>query len=186
MSDSRSGQSHPQVDLDALIELFYPATTGLGTLRHIDREEMPTVYRPLLDHDDHMTITVEAYHHSLVDVRVLAERQEQDSYARKILLARQSDGRVVQFGIMRVATAKLNDQLRAEIAAKQEPLGRIFIRHNVLRDVELDRLWEVAPGDELREFLAMDSGEITYGRTAQILVAGSPNVELLEIVAPCR
>ena len=47
-----------------------------------------------------MTVTVEAHHGSLVDVKVLERKRDGDSYARKILLAKQTDGRIVQFGLV--------------------------------------------------------------------------------------
>ena len=51
--------------------------------------------------EEHMTVTVEEFHHSPVDV-VLAKKTVLPHYARKILLSRQTDGRVVQFGIVRL------------------------------------------------------------------------------------
>ena len=176
----------PQLDLASLASPFYPVLSDIGELRQLSHDELPAPYRPLLNHDDHMTTTLEAYHESLVDVRVIARCQQAGTYARQIVLTRQSDGGVVQFGIMRIATRDLDEELRAEIEAQQQPLGRILIRHNVLRHVQLDRLWEVVPSPPVRAHLEMKPDEVTYGRTAQIFVAGTPTVELLEIVTPCR
>src|SRR2546421_10210646 len=65
-------------------------------------EALPEPYRGLLVHNHHMTVTVEAFYGSLVDVRVLERLHDGDTYARKILLALQSDGRIVQSGIVRI------------------------------------------------------------------------------------
>jgi hypothetical protein len=59
---------------------------------------MPQHDRMLLAHEHHMTVTVEKFHRCLVDVRVLATNLTEKLYARKILLTRQSDSRIVQFG----------------------------------------------------------------------------------------
>ena len=186
MTTPNQPASDAPLDLAGLAAPFYPALSGIGELRELSHQELPAPYRPLLDHDDHMTTTLEAFHESLVKVHVITECRRPGRYARQIVLTRQSDGGVVQFGIMRIATQGLDDALRAEIEAQQQPLGRILIRHNVLRHVQLDRLWEVVPSPQVAEYLAMEPGEVTYGRTAQIFVAGAPTVELLEIVTPCR
>src|SRR5207244_3656776 len=95
--------SHPAVpDLDTLVNLFYDKPAQLGQLVEVTSDEMPPVYRGLLAHEEHMTVTVEEFHHSPVDVRVLAKKVARPHYARKILLATKNDGRVVQFGIMRI------------------------------------------------------------------------------------
>lgn len=169
-------------DVDTLARLFYASTDELGDFEEVSPEVMPRPYRSLLAHNNHMTVTVESYHDSPVDVRVLMRRKDNHHYARKILLTRQTDGAVVQYGIMRINMRYLGEQVRAEIESEKTPLGRVLISHNLLREVELVALWKVAPGDELRELLRLNQGATVYGRTALIHVDGEPAVELLEIV----
>ena len=98
-------------------------------------DKVPPPYHGLLVHDQHMTVTVEAYHGSLVNVRVLEHRLEGDVYARKILLALQANDKVVQLGSF--ASSSISSVPRsAEIVSRQTPLGRILIEHNVLRTIE--------------------------------------------------
>jgi hypothetical protein len=47
---------------------FFPTLADLGTFEPVAADEMPADYRALLAHDDHMTVTVEAFHKCLVDV----------------------------------------------------------------------------------------------------------------------
>ena len=171
-------------DMASLIAPFFASLDELGTLARVESSDMPADYQKLLAHNNHMTVAVERFHNSLVDVRVLDKHVDGTRYARKILLARQSDGAVVQFGVMRVDITVLEPEVRREIESERMPLGRILISHGVLRDVELTALWRVIPGEELRELLNMSPGQQTYGRTALIHVNGQPAVELLEIVAP--
>jgi chorismate-pyruvate lyase len=171
-------------DLEGLVSLFYAAPDRLARFQQQSFADLPPVYQRLLAHNNHMTVTVEQHHGSLVDVRVLEHRIDGHHYARKILLARQSDGEVVQYGIMRVNLAQLNDQVRREIESRAEPLGRILIRHNVLREVQLHSLWHVTPGEELARLFGESRATATFGRTALIYCDGEPAVELLEIVAP--
>lgn len=179
------GQPHPIApDLDALIALFYDDPDELGRFAPVSSLEMPVDYRGLLAHEEHMTVTVEAFHHSKVDVRVLSRRTAGPHYSRKILLSRQTDGRVVQFGIMRVNLNYLGSEVSDEIRREGTPLGRVLIEHDVLRQVRLVGLWQVEPGSDLRAMFDLPETRITYGRTAMIDCNGEPAIELIEIVTP--
>jgi hypothetical protein len=156
----------------------------LGEFEELAGGSLPTPYRDLLDHHAHMTVTVERFHGGPVDVQVLDVHTTKTHYSRKITLTRQSDGGVVQFGLVRLCLDFLDPPVRAEIEAKTTPLGRVLIKHNVLREVQLISLWKVAAGEDLAKLFACDIGTVCYGRTALIYCNGVPAVELLEIVAP--
>ena len=108
-----TGPSIP--DLQTLLNLFYPVTDQLGRFQEVDSSAMPADFAQLLDHNEHMTVTVEEFHQSLVDVHVLATQVDEAHYARKILLSRQSDNEVVQFGIVRLRFDCLDADIQAEI-----------------------------------------------------------------------
>jgi chorismate-pyruvate lyase len=131
-----------------------------------------------------MTVSLEQHYGCRVDVEVLTSQQTGDYYSRKIILHRQTDARVVLFGIPRINLTLVDDQVRREILDQQAPLGRVLIEHNVLREVQLASLYRVTPGPELRRVFGLAAAETTYGRTAFIYCDGYPAVELLEIVSP--
>jgi chorismate-pyruvate lyase len=164
-----------------LATLFYSQLDELGRFESLAVDDLPANYRTLLAHQDHMTVALEAYHDSLVAVNVLDEWRDEASYARASVLSRQSDGAIVQFGIMRIWLADLPAAAQAEITGKKAPLGRVLIRHNVLREVELMTLWKITPGSLLRKHLQLKTSSPIYGRSAQILVDERPTVQLLEI-----
>lgn len=170
-------------DLNELISLFYGDADALGRFEQVTVHDLPETYRGLLAHSKHMTVTVEAYHGSLVDVRVEAEHIDGDAYARKILLTRQTDGVVVLYGIMRIDLRQVGPAARAEILSRAKPLGRVLIEHKVLREVDLVALWRVRPGPDLAALFGANIESTVYGRTALIYCNGEPAVELLEIVA---
>lgn len=172
------------VQLSTLIELFYPDPLALGRFTEVPATEVPQPQRDLLGHRHHMTVTVEAHHGSSVDVQVLDRNTNAQAYARKILLKLQSNGRVVQYGIMRVNFAYLSEAVRKEIESEAIPLGRVLIDHNVLREIELNSLWKIEPGPELCQLFSISPDQIVYGRTAIIRCNGEPGIELLEIVTP--
>ncbi len=171
-------------ELSTLVGLFYTAPAELGQFAEVTAEEMPEPYRGLLAHRHHMTVTVEQFHGSAVDVRVLGTKTDGIHYSRRILLARQSDGRVVQFGIVRLNFDYLSPAVRREIERQRTPLGRVLINHNVLREIELVSLWRIVPGHDLCDLFGTPPEQTAYGRTAIIHCNGEPAVELLEIVAP--
>jgi chorismate-pyruvate lyase len=170
-------------DLHTLFQLF-PPSSYLREFDIIDPAEMPQPYRSLLVHEHHMTVTVEAHHGSSVDVQVLEKRRDGDSYARKILLAKQSDGRVVQFGLVHIWLNYCSPEVRAELLAEQTPVGRILINHNVLRRIEPTDYLRAMPGPEMMQWFGLQAPEAAYGRLALIHCDGKPAIELLEIVTP--
>lgn len=171
-------------ELQALVGLFYPVPDALGSFYEVSAAHIPEPYARLLDHSEHMTVTVEAHHGSSVEVEVLATHVTETHYSRCILLRRTSDRRVVQFGIVRLNRDCLDPAIQSEIESQQAPLGRILIQHGVLRDVRLLSLWRVDPGVELCRQFGLAAPIACYGRTALIYCNGVPAVELLEIVTP--
>jgi hypothetical protein len=147
-------------------------------------DALPQPYRSLLVHEHHMTVTVEAHYGSLVDVVVLARRRDGDSYARKILLKLQSDGRIVQSGIARVRLDFCSEPVQQAILAERTPLGRILIEHDVLRRIEPTAFFRVRPGPYLRNWFGRPDPFETYGRLGIIHCDGQPAIDLLEVLAP--
>jgi chorismate-pyruvate lyase len=170
-------------DLATLFQLF-PPSSYLREFDVISADQVPQPYRELLVHEHHMTVTVEAHHKSLVDVKVLERQCHGDAYARKILLAKQTDGRIVQFGLVLIWLNYCSPEVRAEILAEKTPLGRILIEHNVLRRIEPTDFLRVTPGPEMMQWFGLKTPEPAYGRLALIHCDGKPAIELVEIVTP--
>ncbi|MCI0682898.1 MAG: hypothetical protein L0Y71_12415 [Gemmataceae bacterium] len=163
---------------------LFPPTDWLRAYEIIAADQVPQPYHKLLVHEHHMTVTVEEHHGSLVDVRVLERVHEGDTYARKILLALQSTGRIVQFGLVRIHFQYCSVAVREEIVAAQTPLGRILIDHNVLRRIEPTAFLRILPGPAMMTWFDIKAHQPVYGRLALIHCDDQPAVELLEIVAP--
>lgn len=170
-------------DIATLWSLFPPAG-AMPEFEYVPSDRVPQPYHDLLVHAHHMTVTVEQYHGDLVNVRVLEKREEKNWYARKILLALQGSGRVVQFGIVRIHLDHCSAPVRAAILAGQTPLGRILIRHKVLRRIEPTAYLRVVPSSAMMEWFGLQEPRPTYGRLAYIHCNNRPAIELLEIVAP--
>lgn len=175
---------NPLAELHSLVELFPEPEPLVARAEHVAAPLMPEPYRKMLAHDHHMTVTMEEYHGGPVDVHVLAHRDVGELYCRKILLTKQGTDQVVQFGIIRFDFKFVTPAVREEILARQTPLGRVLIRHNVLRHIDLNALLRVEAGPGLAKHLQMPVGGTTYGRLATIFCNGRPAVDLLEITSP--
>jgi hypothetical protein len=175
--------AHP--DLPSLFGIFRPANQ-LPEYEVVPSAQVPQPYHRLLVHKHHMTVTVEAYHGDLVNVRVLERRHQGDMYARKILLTLQGSGEVVQFGIVRINLAFCSPAVRQAILAADTPLGRVLIQHKVLRRIEPTDYLRVVTGPLMMKWFGLDRPRTTYGRLGIIHCDDRPAVEVLEIVAPER
>lgn len=175
---------NPHDELRALCDLFPDGPPLFAQVEHFPKTATPEPYRSLLVHDQHMTVTMERYHGTSVDVQVLAERQLGDIYARKILLLKHGTSMPVQFGLVRFNLNYVTEPVRQEILGKQTPLGRVLIKHNVLRHVDLGAILQFTAGPGLAAALQMPEGGRTFGRLATIFCDHQPAVDLLEISAP--
>jgi chorismate-pyruvate lyase len=172
----------------SLIALFHeeqPAFTDfLLGVQEVAASAVPEPYAGLLAHHSHMTVTMERFHGGPVNLRVIAERggpadPAEHLYAREILLAN-GDGKIVQYGIVRIDLSPLPSESRDAILRKGEPLGRILIASGVHRDVQAVELVQLTPGPAFASLL--EAAGPTYGRVAEIQLNGRPAVELLEVV----
>lgn len=194
-----------RIDIDSLIAQFYPEADALASFEQVAR--CPPPFDQLLNHNSHMTVTVEAFHQEQVDVVVhrtcsrLSDgrsiwrgdpelqgdgrsrvAQQTVAYSREITLVTHETRKIVQYGLVRLDPSTIGREVWMEIAGEGIPLGRALISHNVLRSVELDRLWKITPGKSLMSFLKTVPDQILYGRTALIRCNDQPAIELLEIV----
>ena len=187
-------------ELDSLVALFpdRPGDDNDGANRpgplfaaaeHVPASAVPEPYRTLLDHEAHMTVTMERFHGGPVAVRVLDERWEGGKYCRKITLVREPERpggreRTVQFGLVRFDLSHLDPEARDEILAGEIPLGRVLIERDVLREVELGALLKLTAGPELAARFGVAEGATAWGRLATIFTNGKPALDLLEVAAP--
>lgn len=169
-------------ELHSLVGIFFADVSQLGKFREIVAAETPEPQHALLNHEHHMTVTVEKFHSCPVNVEVIQATKTEQSYSREILLRKTTDQTIVQYGIVRLNFEHLAADVIREIEAKETPLGRILINHNVLRQVKLLSLYEIVPGLRMQEVCNLSPEHSVCGRTALIYCDDKPAVELLEVV----
>jgi chorismate-pyruvate lyase len=169
--------------LDHLYRLF-PDSSDRPDAVEVSADDVPQPYHRLLVHTHHMTVTVEEFYCSAVDVQVLNCRRSGNEYARKILLKTRAPARVVQFGLVRINLGVCPELVRTEIIEGKTPLGRVLIRHDMLRRIEPIAFLRVRLGAEMAGWFGVEVGTTTYGRLGLIYTGDHPAVEVLEILAP--
>ncbi|TWU05927.1 hypothetical protein [Stieleria varia] len=172
------------VKIEALLDEFYDSQTCWAKLGRCESAtDLPQPYDSLLNHNKHMTVTVESHHGETVDVVVHRFHRHDNWYAREITLQTTGSKKTVQYGIVRLNVDALEPEVWKRIESQETPLGRVLIEHNVLRKVTLCELWKVTAGESLAQMLQVPQGKVVYGRTALIYCDGEPAIELLEIVS---
>jgi chorismate-pyruvate lyase len=150
----------------------------------IPPSEVPQPYHKLLVHHHHMTVTLEEFFDSKVDVQVLQHQRSGESYSRQILLSTQSTGQVIQFGTVRINLACCSPAVREGILSESIPLGRVLIQNEVLRRIEPTAFLRISPGPKLVEWFKLDKAKTSYGRMGVIFCDDQPAIAVLEILAP--
>lgn len=169
--------------LDHLYNLFSDSPDRPDAVE-IPASQVPEPYHKLLVHTHHMTVTLEQFFRSPVDVQVLDCRRSGNEYARKILLRTQTSKQVVQFGLVRINLGVCPTPVRDEIVEGKTPLGRVLIRHDMLRRIEPVAFLRVNLSAEMAGWFGVEPGALTYGRVGVIYTGDRPAVEVLEILAP--
>src|SRR5262245_33500718 len=147
--------------LDHLYNLF-PDSPDRPEAREVPAAGVPQPYHRLLVHTHHMTVTVEEFYRSAVDVQVLNCRRVGNEYSRKILLTTRPTGQVVQFGLVRIDLGVCPEAVRNEIVEGKTPLGRVLIQHNMLRRIEPVAFLRVTLGREMAGWFGVEAGAITF------------------------
>ncbi len=168
---------------DHLYTLF-PESTDRPDVVEVQAAYVPEPYHRLLVHTHHMTVTVEEFYRSPVDVEVLDCRRNGNEYARKILLKTRDNGNVVQFGLVRINLGVCPPAVREEIVEGKTPLGRVLIQHDMLRRIEPVAFLRVTLGPEMAGWFGVEAGTTSFGRLGVIYTGDRPAVEVLEILTP--
>ena len=173
----------------ALLDLCAPfAGTGSGfdpECAVVQPEEIPHPDDELLVHHEHMTVALQRYHGSPVEVQVREEHLSEDGdfYTRMITLTpADAPDKVVEWGIVRLDFRYMDAAVRDEILRKEMPLGAILIKHDVHRRIKPRFFLRFPPGGPVLRLFGAAEQRPVYGRLGTIYCDGEPAIELLEIV----
>ncbi|HMP01606.1 MAG TPA: hypothetical protein PKD86_12575 [Gemmatales bacterium] len=146
--------------------------------------DLPPLARRLLDHHEHMTEIMEAYHGGRVAVEVQQRQRVGDEYFRQIVLRVGDRPDIVQGGLVRIFLPGLGAPVAEAILAENVPLGYLLRQHQVLRRVELTYLLRFPAHAALADWLGGRAAAPAYGRLARLHCDGAPVIELCEVLPP--
>jgi chorismate-pyruvate lyase len=117
-----------------------------------------------------------------VDVHVLEEHLDGDTYTRKISLTPVGTNKVVEWGIVRLHFQFMSPEVRDEILAKKMPLGAILIKHDVHRRIKPRYFLRFPENGQVLRLFGDKHHEPAWGRLGTIFCDNKPCIELLELV----
>ena len=168
----------------ALTDLCRPFVVGdfLPECVVVHPDGIPHPADALLVHHEHMTVVLQKHHGRPVDVHVLEEHLNGDTYTRKISLTPVGSDKVVEWGIVRLHFQYMSPEVRDEILAKTMPLGAILIKHNVHRRIKPRYFLRFPEQGQVLKLFSAEQAEPAWGRLGTIFCDNAPCIELLELV----
>lgn len=148
-------------------------------------EDVPQPARRLLVHDGDMTPTLEAFHGERIHLRVLARRQEGDTYAREVVLTLDGSHRPVEFGAIIIYLQHFPPAARQLILEEQCPLGTILAQHRVEHTSRPLAFFQVTSDGFISGALGLGGPCLLYGRrNAHRNARGEVLADIVEILPP--
>lgn len=163
---------------------FYEqAGTDLPDFTFLEGNEVPYPYRSLLVHQNDMTPTLAAFHHSRLYLEVQKHESNPDFVMRMVTLHAASSEVPVEFGAIAIQLGGLPDEVQEKVIEGRKPLGGILGEYNVGHRGSPSAYFSV-PADELiADSLHQNVGETLYGRCNQLLDAdGMVFADIVEIL----
>jgi chorismate-pyruvate lyase len=134
-----------------------------------------------------MTSRLEAFHEDSIQLEVLrvAEMDEQ-ILEREVLLRRQRDGRVVEYGAIEIHVDIFSEGLRALITQGKLPLGGLLNHNGVSYFSEPSAFFSVVPSPVLCGLLNSREDALLYGRANVLRRSdGALIARIVEILPSC-
>lgn len=155
----------------------------LPNFKFLSGKEVPYPYRSLLVHENDMTPTLAAFHHSRLYLEVL-EREVNDNFLLRFVILRSAMSDIpVEFGAIAIHLAGFEPEVRDKIVEGKVPLG------GILGEYQIDHYGNPAayfsvPADEIiGDALALPLHTQLHGRCNQLLDAeGQVFADIVEIL----
>ena len=149
---------------------FYEkAGLELPDFTFLEGSEVPYPYRSLLVHQNDMTPTLAAFHHSKLYLEVHAHESTDEFVMRLVTLHAKSSDKPVEYGAIAIQLGSLPEAVREEVVSGKKPLGGILAEYQVAHSGQPSSYFSV-PGDALiANALDQREGENLYGRCNKLL-----------------
>ncbi len=174
-----SSSTETQTDAAALAEAlhylmplhFFYERHGLDLpdFQFLTGSQVPYPYRSLLVHENDMTPTLAAFHHSRLYLQVLEKEQNDNYLLRFVILRSAASDTPVEFGAIGIHLDKFQGEARKMIEEGRKPLGAILGDYELTHSGKPVTYFSVPSDRIISEALVQPEGTVHYGRCNQLL-----------------
>lgn len=163
---------------------FYEkANVDLPDFTFLEGSEVPYPYRSLLVHENDMTPTLAAFHHSKLYLKVHSHESTDEFVMRLVSLHSKASDKPVEYGAIAIQLGGLEKEVRDLVVAGETPLGAILGEHSVPHRGSPGAYFSVPADLAISKALGQTPGENLYGRCNQLLDAeGMVFADIVEIL----
>ena len=137
----------------------------------ITGKEVPYPYRSLLVHENDMTPTLAAFHHSKLYLEVHEKEATETFVMRMVTLHAAASDIPVEFGAIGIHLENFPAEVRQLIVDGRVPLGAILGEHKIAHQGSPSSYFSVPADDLMSNTLKQSHGDILYGRCNQLIDA---------------
>lgn len=151
------------------IQFFYEKSGRvMPEFSFLEGAEVPYPYRSLLVHENDMTPTLAAFHHSKLYLEVHRHEATDDYLIRLVTLHAESNDAPVEFGAIGIQLKNLPPEIRKLIVEGRLPLGGILKEYQFSHSGKPLAFFSVPADRLIADSLNQHPGEIVYGRCNQL------------------
>ncbi|NNE93635.1 MAG: hypothetical protein HKN23_18455, partial [Verrucomicrobiales bacterium] len=152
------------------IHFFYERKgRALPDFHFLEGSEVPYPYRSLLVHENDMTPTLAAFHHSKLYLEVHEKETSDEFVMRLVTLHAAASDIPVEFGAIGIHLQNFEDEVRQRIVEGGVPLGAILGEHKVAHHGSPSAYFRVPADDLMAGTLKQEAGDELFGRCNQLL-----------------
>lgn len=186
----RAAQASDSADLAQALHWLMPlhffyerAGQPLPDFQFLSGKEMPYPYRSLLVHENDMTPTLAAFHHSKLYLEVHERVLTDDYLLRMVTLHAAASDLPVEFGAIGIHLSSLPGEARDLVVEGRVPLGAILGDCRVPHHGSPSAFFSVPADEMMGRTLRQAAGTTLYGRCNQLVdddgIAMADIVEIL-------
>lgn len=135
----------------------------------LERDEVPYPYRSLLVHENDMTPTLAAFHHSRLSLEVHQSEAHSEFVMRLVSLVSAASGKPVEYGAIAIQLGNLPGPIREKVIEGHQPLGGILGEQQFDHRGSPQAYFSVPADSLIGGALHQEEGEILFGRCNQLL-----------------
>ena len=152
------------------LHFFYEKEdVDLPDFHFLEGNEVPYPYRSLLVHENDMTPTLAAFHHSKLYLKVLAHESTDEFVMRLVSLHSKASDKAVEYGAIAIQLGGLEAKVKELVVAGEIPLGAILGEYSVVHRGSPTAYFSVPSDSLISAALGQAPGEVLYGRCNQLI-----------------